>query len=118
MASGGVQATARALCAGLMLVACSTGQGRSRAVGPAPALPEQRRAARFVPLPEWYWESVEPEVTATPKVIELPVADGSLVRIEGATRVWDELGAEGRERLQRDGLIVLGSADAAQLVQS
>lgn len=113
MASGGVQATARALCAGIVLVACSTGQGRSRAVGPAPALPEQRRAARFVPLPEWYWESVEPEVTATPKVIELPVADGSLVRIEGATRVWDELGAEGRERLQRDGLIVLGSADAA-----
>ena len=113
MASGGIQATARALCVGLALVACSTGQGRGKAVGPAPVLPEQRRAARHVPLPEWYWESVEPEMTGTPKTIELPVADGSLVRIEGATRLWDELGAEGRERLHRDGLVVLGSADAA-----
>ena len=33
-------------------------------LGPPPALPEQRRAARFVPLPEWYWEPVEPDVHA------------------------------------------------------
>lgn len=105
---------ARAVCAALALVACSTGQGRSKPVGPPPALPEQRRSARFVPLPEWYWEAVEPEVTATPKVIELPVDDAALVRVEGATRVWDDLGAEGRERLKRDGILVLGSAETAR----
>jgi len=75
-------------------------------------LPEQRRSARIVPLPEWYWESVEADVRGTPKVVDLPVAESSVVRIEGATRVWDELGVEGRDRLQRDGLVVLGSADA------
>ena len=66
-----------------------------------------------MPLPEWYWEAVEPEITGSPRGIDLPVAEASLVRIEGATRVWDELGAEGRDRLRRDGLLVLGSADPA-----
>jgi hypothetical protein len=112
-ASGGIRTAARALCAGLVLVACSTGQGRTKPVGPPPALPEQRRAARFAPLPEWYWEPVEADVHASPRAVELPVAEGSLVRVEGATRLWDELGAEVRERLRRDGLVVLGTVDPA-----
>lgn len=97
---------------GLLLVSCSTGQGRTKPVGPPPSLPEQRRATRVVPLPEWYWESVDAEVTGPPKAVELPLAEASLVRVEGATRVWEELGAEGRERLRRDGLVVLAGADA------
>jgi hypothetical protein len=110
-ARGGIQDAARALCVGLALAACSV-QARVKPVGPPPALPEQRRSARFVPLPEWYWEAVEPETTTPRAAIELPVAEATLARIEGATRVWDELGVEGRDRLRRDGLIVLGGADA------
>jgi hypothetical protein len=110
-------ASARAICKvlalALALAACAS-HARSSSLGPPPALPEPRRAARFVPLPEWYWEPVEVGVHATPKVVDLPIAEPSLVRVEGATRIWDELGAAGRERLMRDGLVVVGSADAAQ----
>ena len=61
-------------------------------------------------LPEWYWEPVYPDLHGPPKPIELPVAEESLVRLEGATRVWDELGADARERLRRDGMLLLESA--------
>lgn len=80
------------------------------ALGPPPALPEQRRAARASALPEWFWEPVDTDVHAEAKLVELPVAEASLVRVEGATRVWDELGADGRERLRRDGLVVASDA--------
>ena len=82
-------------------------------LGPPPALPEQRRAARFTPLPEWYWEAVDPETTTPRAGIELPIAEATLVRVEGATRVWEELGVDGRDRLRRDGLVVLGGAEPA-----
>ncbi len=40
--------------------------------------------------------------------IELPVAEGALARLEGAMRLWTDLPAEARERLRRDGVLVLG----------
>lgn len=88
------------------LASCAHARPRTTQA-PPPALPEQRRAARPMPLPEWFWEPVDAEVRGGSKVVELPVPEGSLVRVEGATRLWDELGAEGRERLRRDGLVVI-----------
>src|SRR5687768_1015373 len=93
----------------LALASCAHQRPRSSQATPPPLLPEQRHAARVAPLPEWYWEPVEPDLHATPKSLELPVPESSVLRMEGATRVWDDLGAEGRERLARDGLVVLSS---------
>jgi hypothetical protein len=99
----------------LALASCAaSGHSRTKPLGPPPALPEPRRAARFTPLLEWYWEPVEAGAHPAAKILELPVAESSVVRIEGATRVWDDLGADGRERLRRDGLVVIGSADASR----
>jgi hypothetical protein len=108
-------ATAFSICASI--AACSHGSGKGL-LGPPPALPEQRRATRFTPLPEWYWEPVYADVRGASKPVELPIADESLVRLEGATRVWEELGAEGRERLHRDGIALEGAADTAPLARA
>jgi hypothetical protein len=96
------------------LTACSSHGSTKGALGPPPALPEQRRAVRFTPLPEWYWEPVYPDVHGgAARPVELPLTDESLVRLEGATRVWDELGADGRERLRRDGVVLESTAEGA-----
>lgn len=102
--------TAFSICASI--AGCSHGSGKGL-LGPPPALPEQRRATRFTPLPEWYWEPVYADVHGAAKPVELPIADESLVRLEGATRVWDELGAAGRERLYRDGIVLEGAVEGA-----
>ncbi|MDB5219548.1 MAG: hypothetical protein JWO86_7475 [Myxococcaceae bacterium] len=102
------------LCA--LIAACSHGSGKSL-LGPPPALPEQRRATRFTPLPEWYWEPVYADVHGAPKPVDLPVAEESLVRLEGATRVWDELGADGRERLRRDGIVLDAATEGARPIR-
>jgi hypothetical protein len=97
----------------LLVSVASCAHERPKVVlGPLQALPEPRRAQRSPAPPEWYWEPIEVEVRAPAKVVELPVAEGSLARIEGATRVWDELGATGRERLLRDGLVIAKGKDA------
>jgi hypothetical protein len=83
----------------------------NNALGQA-ALPEPRRAQRSPPPPEWYWEPVDAHVRVAQRAVELPVSEDSLARVEGATRVWDELGAAGRERLGRDGLVAVASAEA------
>jgi len=100
------------------IAACGSHGSAKPALGPPPALPEQRRATRFTPLPEWYWEPVYPELRGAPKPVELPVAEESLTRLEGATRVWDELGAEARERLRRDGVLLEGSGEGAHSVRA
>lgn len=98
---------------GLLVSAASCAYERPKVVlGPLQALPEPRRAQRLPAPPEWYWEPIEVEVRAPAKVVELPVAEGSLVRIEGATRAWDELGPAGRERLLRDGVVIAPSKEA------
>lgn len=100
---------------GTLLALASCGHGRPRNVldsRPPPALPEPRRSQRAPSPPDWYWESVEAELRAAPKGVELPVAEGSLVRALGATRVWEALGPSGRERLCRDGVVVVASAAA------
>lgn len=114
MAFGGIKALALHALVVIALASCA--HPRSKApLAPPPALPEQRRAVRTVPLPEWYWEPVEADVRAALRPIELPIPETGLARVEGATRVWEELGAEGRERLRRDGVVVLGGAGAPRL---
>lgn len=83
-------------------------------VAPPPDLPEPRRAVRMPSLPEWYWEPVQPDLRAgaAASAIDLPLAEPLVARVEGATRTWDELGVDGRDRVQRDGLVVLGGAEA------
>jgi hypothetical protein len=107
--------TAFSICA--PIAACSHGVGKG-SLGPPPALPEQRRATRFTPLPEWYWEPVYADVRGASKPVELPIGDESLVRLEGATRVWDELGADGRERLHRDGIVLEGAVEGARVARA
>jgi hypothetical protein len=94
-----------------LLASCAHDRPKS-ALGPPAALPEPRRAHRSAPQPEWYWEPVDADVNAAQRTVELPVGEGSLVRIEGATRVWDELGPAGRERVGRDGIVVVASPEA------
>jgi len=83
---------------------------------PPPALPEPRRAVRPQALPEWYWQPVESDARRSRAPIDLPADEAAVVRVEGATRVWDELGAEGRARLCRDGLleVPVGSVSASR----
>ena len=100
------------------VAACSSHGSGKGPLGPPPALPEQRRATRFTPLPEWYWEPVYPDLHGAPKPVELPVAEESLVRLEGATRVWDELGADARERLRRDGVLLEGSGEGPHPIRT
>lgn len=95
--------------AALALAACA--HEAPRHLGPGPKLPEQKaRVRRTVSPPEWYWEAVEIEPSeAPPKPLDVPVAETGIRRIEGAARLWDELPAEARGRLRRDGVLVLGS---------
>lgn len=114
MAFGGLKGLAFHAFAVIALAACAHAPFRT-ALGPPPQLPEQRRAMRTAPLPEWYWEPVEADVRFVARAIELPLAESDLVRVEGGTRLWDELGAEGRERLRRDGVVVLAGHDKPQV---
>jgi len=75
-------------------------------------LPDLRRGHRPAALPEWYWEPVEADVRLDVPVIALPVPESLLDRSGGASRTWDDLGAQGRERLLRDGLLVTPSKRA------
>ncbi len=96
----------------VMLAACA--RPEPPRLGPAPRLPEQKaRVRRTPPPPEWYWEPVEADIRETPP-LELPLAENGFRRLEGAARVWDELPTDARERLRRDGVLVLGS-DVATL---
>jgi hypothetical protein len=91
-----------------MLVASCAHDRSKPMLGPRPALPEQKRTARVTPPPEWYWEPVEANVRegGAPR-IDRPTSEAALVRLEGATRVWDELGGDRRERLRNDGVVAL-----------
>jgi hypothetical protein len=65
------------------------------------------------PPPEWYWQPVEFDLFHPPKTIELPFSEFSLIRIEGASRVWDDLGEPGKQRLTRDGIVVVSGQEPA-----
>lgn len=104
---------APALTLGLAVATCGAGCGHvagKTALGPPPALPDLKRSPRPAPQPDLFWEPVESDVRGAPKPIELPLAEGSIARVEGATRVWDQLGEVGRQRLQKDGLVVVPPA--------
>jgi hypothetical protein len=93
-----------------LTAACS--QAPPKRVAPPPKLPEAKLRTQPPPPPEWYWEAVEPDVkpgARTQHPIDLPLQDGALGRREGAARIWDDLPAEARERLGRDGLLVVGT---------
>lgn len=75
----------------------------------APAAPRPRHVS--VSPPAWYWEpAYPPDAAEDAKRIELPTTNDAITRIEGASKLWDEIGEPGRERLRRDGIVVLGSA--------
>lgn len=95
-----------ATCGAAGATGCGHAAGKS-ALGPPPALPDLKRSPRPAPQPDHFWEPVEPEVRGAPKPIELPIAEGSVTRTEGATRAWEQLGDAGRQRLLRDGLVVV-----------
>src|SRR5438128_1286605 len=76
---------------------------------PPPKLAEPTRRGHVTESPpDWYWEAILTDVEARP--IELPVPSDAIARVEGGARVWDDLGDAGRERLRRDGIVVLGDA--------
>lgn len=79
--------------------------------GPPPALPPQVEVAAGGAVPaEWFWEPVAPlGLRGSPRGVDLPVSDAALLRLGGAAKVWDDLGDEARDRLRRDGLVVVGS---------
>lgn len=72
-----------------------------------PQLPETRQRVPAPPPPaDWFWEDVPVTLrpTAT-RPLSLPV-DAQELRHPG--RWWDDLSAEGKLRLRRDGVVVLG----------
>jgi Protein of unknown function (DUF3160) len=95
-------------------VAASCAHGPA-AVAPAPRLPEAKaRDRRTPPPPEWFWEPVDADVhPPARKPIDLPLAESTIGRIEGAARLWDDLPSDARERLRRDGVLVLGASIGA-----
>lgn len=101
----------RGLCTlvALAVVAVSCAHGPRTAPPPPKPPVAKKRVPRAQARPEWFWEPVEADVRApTRKPIDLPVAETAIARVEGAARVWSELPAEARERLTRDGVLVIG----------
>ncbi|MBS2012326.1 MAG: DUF3160 domain-containing protein [Deltaproteobacteria bacterium] len=78
-------------------------------LGPPPSLPELKKGNRPAPQPDHFWEPIEPEVRGGGKAPELPIAEGGISRVEAATRIWDQLGEAGRQRLGADGVVVVGA---------
>lgn len=98
-----------ALGVALALAACGHDPPRP-AHAPTPRTAANRDRHVSVSPPDWYWNAVYPDAPAETKPIDLPVTNDAIVRIEGAAKVWDELGDLGRERLRKDGIVVVGSA--------
>ena len=94
----------------LALASCTAVSGRPGTA--PPLLPAPRWAQRTPPPAEWFWEPVEPPVRVASKPVELPVTDGALEREQNAGRVWQALGPAGRERLLRDGIVVMPSLES------
>lgn len=99
------------ICALVALLVVSASCSHAAPQRQAPAVRESKaRAAQAQAPSEWFWEPIEVHLRApSRKQIELPVADTALIRIEGARRVWDALAPDARERLLREGVLVLGS---------
>jgi hypothetical protein len=114
MAFETIKALAVHAAAALALASCSQHTPSLQLKAP-PSLPSPRRALRTVPLPEWFWEPVEVDLRGAPRAVDLPLAELALTRVEGATRVWDDLGDAGRERLRRDGLVVLANRETPRV---
>lgn len=101
----------RTLAIALTMAACA--HDRPRPVpAPPPQLPDSSRGRRAPSTPaEWYWDPADVERDgAGARKIERPVPVDAITRWEGAARLFGDLGAEGRERLRRDGIVVLGDA--------
>lgn len=73
----------------------------------APRLPDTKQRVPPAPPPaDWFWEDVPVSVRpATTKPLVLPLAEKDLVH---PGRFWDGLSADGKLRLRRDGVVVLG----------
>src|SRR3569832_1867721 len=104
---------------GLFLATAACGRGVPHPAPPPPKPFEAKPRWRPPPPAEWFWESIETDVhPPTRKPLELPLAV-EIGRIEGAARMFDELAPEARERIKRDGVLVLDApADAGPRARS
>ncbi len=90
------------------LAGCSSEVARPVATSPSSRVAERARTRRPPAPAEWYWEAVDADVhEGDPRALDLPLAAASIARPEGASRLWDELSEPARDRLRRDGLVVL-----------
>ena len=98
-----------ALAALVALAACTRPQpSRPPVAAAATSVPSSKRSPRPPPPPGSFWELVEIDLGATPG-ITVPLTDKSIARVEGATRLWDEIGEEARARVRASGVVVLGA---------
>lgn len=86
------------------LGACGERPRAAVPAAPAPTLPERSRPRREPTAEEWFYEPVDPGASSRGVALRLPVGEGSVVRLEGGARVWDRLGASGRELVVRSGV--------------
>ena len=99
----------------LTLASCSQ-RVPTNVVGPPPLIPEPRRSPRLSTPPSWYWEPVEVDRRPAETSIDLPMTEDRVLRALGGNRVWDALGPSGRERLLRDGLVIVPRNEASNQV--
>lgn len=98
----------------LALAACGHAPPARRA-GPPPVLPDAKHARSGpAPLAEWYWETIAVTPRPGQRTFDPPVSDAKIVRTAGAERYWSDLRPEGRERLRRDGLVVVAGDVATE----
>ena len=101
------------LSATLAILSACQHEAARPTLGPPPTLPKSGARVRRPPAPpEWFWEPIE-LTRSELKPIDTPIPEATLLRLEGATRLWDDLGDPGRERVLRDGVVVVGATPGA-----
>lgn len=96
------------------LASCTHG-GPRPVPAPPPQLPDTTRGRRLPNAPpDSFWQPLEPDLRGAlrGRPVDLPAGVDAVTRFEGGTRVWDELGDAGRARLQKEGIVVLGSGQS------
>ncbi|MBX3228964.1 MAG: DUF3160 domain-containing protein [Labilithrix sp.] len=106
--TGGLRALVlTALCA----AACARPPAPPVSPAPPPKLPVVRVRAPRPPAPaEWFWTPIEPHLHVEPRrPLALPVAEAAIARTDGAAKIWNDLPPEARERVRKNGGLVVGS---------
>jgi len=78
---------------------------------PPPQLPGVAKKPASTAPEDSFWQPVDPDTKGTsPRPVELPIAGDAIVRAGNASRLWDELGEPGRQRLRASGVVVTAPA--------